>query len=308
MTTTSSRTRLSGVWSATPTPFTNDLRIDRKAVPRLIEQHLRIGVQGLFLCGTCGEGPWMTDAQRREFVRAVAESANGQLPLAVQVTDNSATRILKNMELACNAGAEIAVIAPPYFLLNATPGNILDLYREAIRNSPLPVGIYDRGTNGAVIVPTEILVELYSEENVILVKDSSSDPERMRIALAVRAKRPHLSLLNGNEFDCVSYLQAGYNGLLLGGGIFNGKLACEIMTAATEGDWKEAEALQARMNRLMWDVYGGREISCWLSGLKHLLVELGIFSTRNSYLSYPLTAECRQRIAALLVREKDVLS
>ena len=61
------------------------------------------------------------------------------------------------------------------------------------------------------------------------------------------------------------------------------------------------------MNRLMWDVYGGRAITCWLSGLKHLLVEMGIFRTRNGFLGYPLTQECQARIAAALEREHTAL-
>jgi len=298
---------LMGVWSATPTPFTETLQVDRAAVHRLVEHHLRLGVNGLFLCGACGEGPWMTDEQRTTLIRAVAESAQGRLPPAAQVTDNSALRILRNIEKVKAAGAHIAVIAPPYFLLNATPKNVLRIYREAIRYSELPVGIYDRGAGGPVPVPTEILRDIYAEPNVVMVKDSSADPERRRAALEVRKQRPELALLCGDEFACVSYLRAGYDGLLLGGGIFNGRLAAAIVEAARAGDWERAELLQERMNRLMWDVYGGKEITCWLSGLKHLLVEMGVFRTRKGLLHYPLTPECRARIAAALERERQVL-
>ena len=36
--------KLSGVWSATPTPFTNRMSIDVVAVKRLVEHHVRLGV------------------------------------------------------------------------------------------------------------------------------------------------------------------------------------------------------------------------------------------------------------------------
>ncbi|NOY81610.1 MAG: dihydrodipicolinate synthase family protein [Kiritimatiellaeota bacterium] len=301
------RSRMTGVWSATPTPFTADGRVDPVAAQRLVEHHVRLGVRGLFLCGTCGEGPWMTDEQRGEFIRAVADAAGGRLTLAAQVTDNSARRILRNIEAVRDAGAEIAVIAPPYFLLNSTPENVLATYREAIRQSHLPVGIYDRGAGGAVPVPDEILGEIYAEDNVVMVKDSSSDPGRRRIALEARTDRPQLALLTGNEFDCVAYLRAGYDGLLLGGGIFNGKLAARLMSAAGRRDWEAAETLQQRMNRLMWDVYGGRQIACWLSGLKYLLVEMGVFRTTAGFLRYPLTPECRAAVKQAMNREAEVL-
>jgi 4-hydroxy-tetrahydrodipicolinate synthase len=299
--------KLSGVWSATPTPFTHRMQLDKVAVKRLVEHHVRLGVNGLFICGTCGEGPWMPDRERREMVRAVVAAARGRLVIAAQVTDNSAARILDNMRAAAEDGADLAVIAPPLFLLNATPANVAALYSEAIRGCPLPVGVYDRGKYSAVPVTSEALRQIYAEPKVVLIKDSSTDPERMKLALAARAARPTLRLLNGDEFACAQYLQAGYDGLLLGGGIFNGKLAGMILEAVRAGRDAEADRLQRRMNRLMWDVYGGKKITCWMSGLKHLLVEMGLFQTTRNFLNYPLTPGCQRAIAKALVREKDVL-
>lgn len=298
---------LSGVWSATPTPFTKEMRVDEVAVKRLVEHHLWLGAKGLFLCGTCGEGPWMADRERRAMVRATVAAARGRLVIAVQVTDNSAARILDNMRMAAEDGADMAVIAPPFFLINATPENVAALYLEAIRGCPLPVGIYDRGLNAAVVVTADALRKIYAEPKVVLVKDSSADPERMKLALNIRKSRPGLRLLTGNEFACAEYMKAGYDGLLLGGGIFNGRLAGMIIKAVREGRSDEADRLQKRMNRLMLDVYGGKKITCWMSGLKHLLVEMGLFRTTRNFLNYPLTPACRKAIAKALVREKKVL-
>jgi len=296
-----------GVWSASPTPFTAAWEIDDAAVERMVLHHRRLGVQGLFLAGTCGEGAWMPERSRRALVRAAARHAGGVLPLAVQVTDNSAARIIDNMHMAQEDGADIAVIAPPLFLLNANADTLTRLYREAIQASPLPVGIYDRGTFGSVVVPNEALRKIYREPNVKLIKDSSLNPERREIALAAKRARPELLLLNGAEFDCVAYLQAGYDGLLLGGGVFNGWLANQIIAAVRAGHIARAERLQRRMNRLMFDVYGGKKIACWLTGLKKLLVEMGIFSTTHNYLHYPLTKSCANAIARALVKDADVL-
>jgi 4-hydroxy-tetrahydrodipicolinate synthase len=283
------------------------MTVDTVAVKRLVAHHLRLGVKGLFICGTCGEGPWMTDQQRRAMVRAVVAAARGRLVIAVQVTDNSAARILDNMRMAAEDGADMAVIAPPFFLINATSENIADLYFEAIRGCPLPVGIYDRGLNAAVVVTADALRKIYMEPKVVLVKDSSADPERMKLALSIRKSRPGLRLLSGDEFACAEYMKAGYDGLLLGGGVFNGRLAGMIIEAVRGGRFDEADRLQERMNQLMWDVYGGKKITCWMSGLKHLLVEMGLFRTTRNFLNYPLTAACRKAIAKALIREKEVL-
>jgi 4-hydroxy-tetrahydrodipicolinate synthase len=296
-----------GVWSAAPTPFTARMDIDVDSVERMVTHHLRLGVKGLFLSGTNGEGPWLTDRRRRTLVRSIAQFTNGRIPVAVQVTDNSAARMLENMHAAKADGADIAVIAPPFFMMNITPRTVLDVYVEAIRNSPLPVGVYDRGKYSSVMVPDSVLKDIYDEKNVIMIKDSSTMPQRMKIALAAKRRRPDVKLLDGWEFNCVDYLEAGYDGLLLGGGVFNGYLAGMLMNAVAAGELGEARRLQARMNRLMYAVYGGRKIRCWLAGEKQLLVEMGIFRTARNCLGYAVTNSCRRAIRRMLKQEAAVL-
>jgi len=131
-----------GVWSAAPTPFTSRMEVDVGSIRRMVEHHIRLGIKGLFLGGTNGEGPWMTESQRRALVRTVTRYARKRLLLAVQVTDNSAARIVDNIEMAAEDGADIAVIAPPYFPPRKDPDVLLNLYLESIDRSCLPIGIY----------------------------------------------------------------------------------------------------------------------------------------------------------------------
>jgi 4-hydroxy-tetrahydrodipicolinate synthase len=272
----------------------------------MVQRHIHMGVNGLFLAGTNGEGPWMPDTQRRRLVTAAVKYTEGRMLIAVQVTDNSTARILANIAEARDDGADIAVIAPPYFNVAGRP-DTGEMYLESIRHSPLPIGLYDRGRFGPIQVPDSALEAALMEKKVILLKDSSDDPLRRRIALRCRRRRPQLRLLTGCEFNCVEYLKAGFDGLLLGGGVFNGFLAHRIIAAVQEGHLAQAEKLQARMNRIMYGVYGGRKFKCWLAGEKKLLVEMGIFRTWKNYPNFPLTASCRKAITRTLVKDRDAL-
>lgn len=289
-----------GVWSAAPTPFNAKMEIDVGAVRRMVAHHIRLGVRGLFLGGTNGEGPWMTDAQRRLLVRSVARSTRKRMRLAVQVTDNSAARIVDNINRAAEDGADIAVIAPPYFPPRKNPDTLLKLYLNAIDRSCLPIGIYDRAMVGGGLVPDDVMQAVLMRNKVIMLKDSSANMERMQRAVAVKRRRHNLQLLNGWEFNCLPYLQAGYDGLLLGGGVFNGYLAGQIVAAAAAGQWARAARLQRKMNRMMYAVYGGQKITCWLSGEKYLLTRMGVIGGWRNYPDYPLTAACRKAIARVL--------
>jgi dihydrodipicolinate synthase/N-acetylneuraminate lyase len=288
-----------GVWSATPTPLTVRHDLDRSSVERLVEHHVELGVAGIMLAGTCGEGPWLRRTDRELLARTAVAANRGRLQLAFQVTDNSVGRTIDNAEEAAGWGIGVAVVAPPYFLLNANSARLVAFYREIARESPLPIGLYDRGAHSPFSVPRAALAEVLAEPNIVMVKDSSSDAERRAEWLRIQAWRPDLVLLNGDEFDCATYLGAGYDGLLLGGGIFNARLAHRIVAAIRQGDLEKARALQVRMTTLMRLVYGPT-IEWWLGGLKELLVQLGVFSTTANLLGYTVPDECRAGITAAI--------
>jgi len=287
-----------GVWSATPTPLTSDYRLDKASVHRMVAHQLKMGVSGLMVAGTCGEGPWLGVRDREALVRTSVAAAAGRLCIAVQVTDNSVARTLEQIEQAAAWGGQIAVVAQPYYLLNATPDLLLAFYQEIARRSPLPVGFYDRGKGSPYMMPDAHILEMLCEPNIVMAKDSAHLPEHRALFVQARQRRPELVLLEGWEFDSIPALEAGYDGVLFGGAIFNAGLAHRLILAVRAGDQKEAQRLQARMNDLMLRVYGGATIECWLTGLKELLVRMEIFSTNKNLLEYPLTETCLREINA----------
>ena len=40
---------MSTVWSAAPTPFTADGKLDREAICKLADHHVKLGIKGVFL-------------------------------------------------------------------------------------------------------------------------------------------------------------------------------------------------------------------------------------------------------------------
>lgn len=284
------------IWSAVPTPLTTDLKVDIASLEKMIAAAIDEGVEGLFVAGTCGEGPWLPDRERVRLMENAVRAAAGRLKIAAQVSDNSVPRILDNASAAADCGVDFAIIAPPATLLNATPDRITALFAEAASLCPLPVGIYDLGKHRAIMIPEDRLKELYLLPSVKLVKDSSGMPERRAIALAARAEKPGLRLFNGDEFRCLEYLEAGYDSFLFGGAVAIAPQLRRIGELFRAGQLEEARAVEADMKRVLFDIYGGEKIACWLTGLKHYMVVRGLFSTSASFLGYPLTDDCRAKI------------
>jgi 4-hydroxy-tetrahydrodipicolinate synthase len=262
----------------------------------MIHAAISEGIDGLFLAGTCGEGPWLQDRERQRLIRQAVKVADGKLKIAAQVSDNSVPRILDNSRAAADAGAHFAIIASPATFMNATPERIVAHFTEAAQNNPLPVGIYDLGRHRPIVIPENRLTELYLLPNVKLVKDSSGSPERRAAALEARARKPALRLFNGDEFRCVEYLEAGYDGLMFGGAAVVGPQLKQIVASYSAQRMDDVRRLEIELRRTLFGIYGGESIACWLTGLKYCLVRLGVFTESTSFLGYPLTEDCRKFI------------
>jgi 4-hydroxy-tetrahydrodipicolinate synthase len=280
-------------WSAVPTPLTPHLTVDVSSVEKMVEAAIADGMAGLFVAGTCGEGPWLPNRERIRLVKAAAQAARGRLRIAAQVSDNSVLRIVDNMQDMAAAGADCAIIAAPAVMFNATPERIAALFEEAIAASPLPVGVYDLGGRRPFAIPAERLKSIYALPKVQLVKDSSGDRDRRAIALTARAENPALQLLNGDEFLCLEYLEAGYDGCMFGGAVAVAPEMRRIAELFAAGRLDEARAVDEQMQTRLYGIYGGKSIACWLTGLKYYMVRRGLFASTASYLGYPLSEECR---------------
>ena len=281
------------IWSALPTPLTIDLKVDVPSVERMIRESVASGINGVFLAGTCGEGPWLPDRERSRLIKAAAMAAEGRLQIAAQVSDNSVPRILDNVDRVAEAGANYAIMASPATFMNATADRIVALFTEAASASRLPVGIYDLGRHRPVVIPQDRLKELYLLPQVEIVKDSSGSPERRAMALAALAEKPSLRLFNGDEFRCIEYLEAGYDGFMFGGAVAVAPQLRRIVGLFAAGQLKEAKAEDAAMKKVLYGIYGGESIACWLTGLKYYMQQRHLFTSIASFLGYPLTDECR---------------
>ena len=295
------------IWSATPTPFLDDGSLDQPGIDRLVEQHLKLGVSGLFVGGSCGEGGFMPDRQRTELVRLLKRAAHGKLHIAAHVSDTSAARVTENIGRMTDAGADSVVIAPPFLVADFCNRDfLLRYFLEPMESATLPVGIYIRPPLGKMDLTLAIWNEVIAHPRVKFVKDSSASADYVRRFVEAKKQRPELTLLTGFEFDVVSAVAAGYDGCLMGTGILNSKLIGKALDALAAGDPSTGQAWQDRSNEFLHDLFRP-DTSGWMAGLKYALRKLGIFSSEFSHLAFPIADEDRSRIDAALEREKEFI-
>jgi len=291
------------IWSASPTPMLEDGSVDAVSLGAVVEQHLRLGVTGLFMGGSTGEGPLLTNDAFAFLVRETKRLAGDRLHVAAQVSDTSAPRVKDNMLRMQDAAADSVVIAPPYMPRYCTPGFARKYFLEAIESSPLPVGLYVLELPGANISP-DLWVEVAAHPKVSYVKDSSKSGICLRECDRLKARHKSLTVCTGNEFDVVGAVSNGADGALLGTGIFIAGMIRRALEALASGDEAGALKWQYRSNRFLWDLFR-KDISIWLGGLKYALWRAGLFRTEFRLMDYTLTDDDRQRIDLALEREGE---
>src|SRR4029077_3215958 len=83
-------------------------------------------------------------------------------------------------EYAAELGYDVAMVRTPhYYKKQMLPENMLAFYRTVADRSPLPVIIYNFPQATGYDIPPELVIELAEHPNLIGIKESSGDVEKV---------------------------------------------------------------------------------------------------------------------------------
>lgn len=115
MTTLPTNTSYRGAWPALLTPSTPDGGVDVHMVEQLATYLLDKGANGLYVCGSTGEGVSLSVAERCQVAETVADCVAGRIPLIVHVGAVATRDAVALAQHARDLGvAGIASILPPF--------------------------------------------------------------------------------------------------------------------------------------------------------------------------------------------------
>src|SRR5262245_37126442 len=109
------RTPFTGVGTALVTPFTASGALDEAAVRRLARRQIDAGIHFLCPCGTTGENPTLTDAERLRMVQIVVQEANGAVPILAGAGGYDTKEVIHTAEMMRTAGAAGLLSVTPYY-------------------------------------------------------------------------------------------------------------------------------------------------------------------------------------------------
>jgi dihydrodipicolinate synthase/N-acetylneuraminate lyase len=180
---------LHGIFPPVTTPFYPDGNVYFKKLEHNVDRYSKTPVAGIVALGSTGESILLSDLERREVLKTVREVAAAHKVLIAGTGVESAQETLRLTEYAATLGYDVAMVRTPhYYKKQMQPANILAFYRFIADRSPLPVVIYNFPQATGYDIPAEIVIALAEHPNLIAIKESSGDIEKVR--KMVEATRP----------------------------------------------------------------------------------------------------------------------
>jgi 4-hydroxy-2-oxoglutarate aldolase len=172
---------LHGIFPPITTPFYPDGNIYYKKLEHNVEHYSRTPVSGIVVLGSTGEAIMLSDQERHDVLRAAREATAPNKVLIAGTGIESAIETLRLTEYAAELGYDVAMVRTPhYYKKQMLPANILAFYRTVADRSPLPVILYNFPPATGYDIPAELVIELAEHPNLIGIKESSGDVEKVR--------------------------------------------------------------------------------------------------------------------------------
>jgi len=172
---------LHGIFPPITTPFYPDGKVYFKKLEHNVERYSKTPVAGLTVLGSTGEAIMLSDEERRQVLKAAREATAPSKVLIAGTGIESGIETLRLTEYAAELGYDVALVRTPHFYKKVMhPANLLAFYRTVADRSPLPVMIYNVPGFTGYDIPAEVVVELAGHSNIIGMKESSGDVEKIR--------------------------------------------------------------------------------------------------------------------------------
>ena len=233
-----------GILPAAVTPFDAAGRFRRDAFERLLTRLYGAGVDGVYVCGSTGEGTLQTTAQRREVAEAAVALSPPGATVIVHVGAASPAEAEGLARHAREIGAAAVSSLPP-----AGGFSLAELrryYARVAEAAALPLLLYQYPEIAPPRLELGQLLELCRIPGVAGVKLTDFDLYRL---WALRTEG--IPVFNGRDEVLAAGLLMGASG---GIGTFYNLLPDEVVqlyARARAGDWAGARALQDRLNSLV---------------------------------------------------------
>ena len=276
--------RYRGVVVPMVTPVTEKGALDVPAVERIIEFFAQNNVAPL-LMGTTGEGNSVSASDGLLMVETAVKAAKGRILIYAGLTGNCFAEQLSQAQAYTAAGADVIVATlPSYYALTAE--QMYGYYKALADNITGPLMLYNILATTHMTIPVDVVKRLADHPNIVGLKDSERDLERMRQCIDISRDREDFAYFCGWAAQSAYSLSIGGDGIVPSTGNFVPDMFNDLYSAATGGDMDTANRLQDETNEIAKRYQAGRTLGQSLTALKVMMQTKGLC---DPWMLMPLT-------------------
>jgi len=278
------------------TPVKENGTLDTQAVERIITFFVQAGVSPL-LMGTTGEGNSVSQKDGLLFVETAVKAAQKRITIYAGLTGNCFAEQLAQAEAYTKAGADVIVATlPTYYAL--TEEQMENYYRTLADSIKGPLMLYNILATTHMSIPVGVIRRLADHPNIVGLKDSERDLERMAQCIEIAKDRDDFCYFCGWAAQSAHSLELGGDGIVPSTGNFVPEMFQQLYEAAVAGDMATANRLQDETNEIAKIYQKDRTLGQSLTALKVMMQTKGLC---EPWMLMPLTrlsAAEEQAIAA----------
>lgn len=265
-------------------PLTESSEIDREAVERIISSFAKNNVSPLVL-GTTGESSSFDLKACIELIKASVNAKGPDQTIYVGLVGNNMRRNIDSANLYFDCGADVVVATlPSYYTLTADQMKIF--YNTLADSVSGPLMIYNIKSTTQMSIPLAVIEELSRHENILGLKDSERDINRLKTCISAFKDRADFSFFCGWGAQSANSLNWGADGIVPSTGNLVPEVYKNLYSACMTSDHDQADLLQARTDDLAKIYQSNKTLGQSLAALKEMM---SVMDLCKPYMMPPLS-------------------
>ncbi|GGC99284.1 4-hydroxy-tetrahydrodipicolinate synthase [Thalassobacillus devorans] len=236
------------VLTAMVTPFDQNGEIDFNATRTLVNYLISNGSDGLVVAGTTGESPTLTDSEKLELFRFVAQVAEGRAAVIAGTGSNNTRASIELTKQAEQTGVDAVMLTTPYYNKPSQEG-LYQHYKAVAEATSLPVMLYNIPGRSAAKIAPETIIRLSEIENIVSVKEASGDLDAMTEIITKTGD--DFTLYSGDDGLTLPVLAIGGTGVVSVSAHILGNEMQEMVNCYNYGDVKRAAIIHQEILPVM---------------------------------------------------------
>ncbi len=236
----------SGSIPALVTPFDANGRFVESAYRDLIEWQIAEGSGALVPCGTTGEAATLTKEEQFAIVKVCVDQARGRVPVIAGAGSNDTRVAAANLIAAKEAGADAALMVPPYYNRPSQEG----IYRHFAALAPeaaLPIVLYNVPARTVTDIQPETLIRIVSDFPKVFVAVKDASGVLQRVSQHRAGLGADFCQLSGNDDLALGFNATGGVGCISVTANVAPRLCAGFQAACAGGDYAKALELHDRL-------------------------------------------------------------